>query len=71
MGLRRHQVCAAIAAFGAGVIRDTFGAYTYAWWAGAALCAIAASPSLLARRPWVPGPECGTGPGTLAEEVVA
>lgn len=37
-----HQIGAATAAFGAGVVRDTFGSYTYAWWAGAALCAIAA-----------------------------
>ena len=37
-----HQIGAAIAALAAGVIRDTFGTYTYAWWAGALLCAIAA-----------------------------
>lgn len=42
-----HQVGAAVAALGAGVVRDTFGTYTYAWWAGAALCAIAAVLSVL------------------------
>ena len=45
-----HQVGAAIAAFGAGVIRDVFGAYTYAWWGGAALCAIAAVLSIAVKR---------------------
>lgn len=42
-----HQVGAAVAALGAGVVRDSFGSYTYAWWAGAALCAIAAVLSVL------------------------
>ncbi|KJL27955.1 Major Facilitator Superfamily protein [Microbacterium oxydans] len=45
-----HQIGAAVAALGAGVIRDTFGTYTYAWWGGAALCAIAALLSLVVRR---------------------
>lgn len=45
-----HQIGAAIAALGAGVIRDVFGAYTYAWWGGAALCAIAAVLSIAVRR---------------------
>jgi predicted MFS family arabinose efflux permease len=45
-----HQIGAAIAAFSAGVIRDTFGTYTYAFWGGAALCAIAAVLSMLARH---------------------
>lgn len=44
-----HQIGAAIAALGAGVIRDTFGTYTYAWWGGAALCAVAAVLSILVR----------------------
>ncbi|MET0715780.1 MAG: MFS transporter [Mycetocola sp.] len=44
-----HQIGAAIAAFGAGVIRDVFGTYTYAWWGGAALCVIAACLSVFAR----------------------
>ncbi|GGC96714.1 MFS transporter [Tersicoccus solisilvae] len=42
-----HQIGAAVAAFGAGIVRDVFGTYTYAWWAGAALCAIAAVLSIL------------------------
>ncbi len=33
-----HQVGAALAAFAAGVVRDTFGTYSYAFWGGAALC---------------------------------
>jgi predicted MFS family arabinose efflux permease len=41
-----HQIGAAVAALGAGIIRDTFGTYTYAWWAGGALCAIAAALSI-------------------------
>lgn len=45
-----HQIGAAIAALGAGIIRDTFGEYTYAWWGGAALCAIAAILSLAIKR---------------------
>lgn len=44
-----HQVGAAVAAFAAGVVRDTFGTYSYAFWGGAALCGIAAVVSLLAR----------------------
>lgn len=45
-----HQIGAAAAVLGAGVIRDTFGEYTYAWWGGAALCAIAAVMSVIVRR---------------------
>ncbi|MCR4512627.1 MFS transporter [Aeromicrobium sp. 50.2.37] len=37
-----HQVGAAFAAFGAGLVRDHTGSYTYAWLAGAALCGVAA-----------------------------
>ncbi|MFI6820656.1 hypothetical protein ACIBJE_06830 [Micromonospora sp. NPDC050187] len=42
-----HQLGAAVAVFGAGIIRDVSGTYTYtyAWWGGAALCVIA-------RRSW-------------------
>ncbi len=50
MGLRAHQIGAAIAALGAGVIRDIFGEYTFAWWGGAALCAIAAVLSIAVKR---------------------
>lgn len=45
-----HQIGAAVAALSAGIIRDTFGTYTYAWWGGAALCVIAALLSLAVRR---------------------
>lgn len=45
-----HQIGAAIAALAAGVIRDTFGEYTYAWWGGAALCVIAAVLSIAVKR---------------------
>ncbi|MCY1313151.1 hypothetical protein D9M70_636490 [compost metagenome] len=44
-----HQLGAAVAALGAGVIRDQLGSYTYAWWAGAALCAVAAVLSIVVR----------------------
>lgn len=45
-----HQVGAAIAAAGAGIIRDVFGTYAYAFWGGAALCAIAAVLSIMVRH---------------------
>ena len=44
-----HQLGAAAAALGAGVIRDVFGEYTYAWWGGAALCIIAAATSMMVK----------------------
>ncbi|GAA4283253.1 MFS transporter [Brevibacterium daeguense] len=44
-----HQLGAAGAAFAAGLVRDAFGAYTYAWWGGAAVCVIAAAMSILAK----------------------
>jgi predicted MFS family arabinose efflux permease len=47
-----HQFGAAAAALTAGIIRDTFGSYTYAWFGGAALCLIAAIlSSALRKRP--------------------
>lgn len=45
-----HQLGAAAAALAAGVIRDAFGTYTFAWWGGAALCVVAAVLSLVIRR---------------------
>ena len=45
-----HQIGAAIAAFGGGVVRDVFGEYTYAWWGGAATCALAAVLSMMTRQ---------------------
>ncbi|TQK69125.1 MFS transporter [Nocardioides sp. SLBN-35] len=42
-----HQLGAAVAALGAGVIRDQLGTYTWAWWGGAALCALAAVLSVV------------------------
>lgn len=45
-----HQIGAAGAAFGAGVVRDAFGEYTYAWWGGAAMCVIAAVLSFAIKR---------------------
>ena len=45
-----HQLGAAAAALGAGVVRDVFGTYTYAWWGGAAMCAIAAVLSIAVKR---------------------
>jgi predicted MFS family arabinose efflux permease len=47
-----HQLGAAGAALAAGFIRDSFGTYTYAWFGGAALCALAAVLSIsLSRHP--------------------
>lgn len=49
-----HQVGAAIAATVAGVVRDTTGEYTLAWFGAAGLCAVAAVVSIsIARRPRV------------------
>lgn len=45
-----HQLGAAAAAFDAGIIRDVFGEYTYAWWGGAVMCAVAAALSFAVRR---------------------
>jgi MFS family permease len=45
-----HQLGAAAAALGAGVIRDLTGAYTIAWLAAAGLCAVAAILSVNLRR---------------------
>lgn len=45
-----HQVGAAIAAFGAGVIRDLNGSYTLAWYIAGALCGVAALMSASIRR---------------------
>ena len=45
-----HQLGAAAAALTAGIIRDTFGSYTYAWFGGAALCVFAAVLSIGLRR---------------------
>lgn len=45
-----HQIGAAAAALGAGVTRDVFCTYTYAWWGGAAMCAIAAVLSIVVKR---------------------
>jgi predicted MFS family arabinose efflux permease len=46
-----HQRGAAAAALAAGIIRDSFGTYTYAWFGGAAPCALAAVLSIGLRRP--------------------
>lgn len=45
-----HQLGAAAAALTAGTIRDSFGTYSYAWFGGAALCALAAVLSIGLRR---------------------
>jgi predicted MFS family arabinose efflux permease len=48
-----HQIGASIAAFGAGVLRDVTGQYTWAWFGAAGLCVVAAivSASIARRRP--------------------
>ena len=45
-----HQVGSAIAAFGAGLLRDTTGSYTSAWLTAGGLCAVAAVLSLVVPR---------------------
>jgi MFS family permease len=45
-----HQLGAAAAALGAGAIRDATGQYTYAWFAAAAMCTIAAVISATIRK---------------------
>ncbi|WP_222268030.1 MFS transporter [Modestobacter marinus] len=45
-----HQVGAALAAFGAGVVRDVTGSYDGAWYAAAALCLVASVLSISIRR---------------------
>ena len=45
-----HQLGSAIAAVGAGLIRDLTGAYDGAWWSAGALCVIAAGLSLAVPR---------------------
>ncbi|MHA7209147.1 MFS transporter [Arthrobacter sp. MDT1-65] len=53
-----HQLGAAAAAGGAGLIRDTTGEYTIAWFGAAGLCAVAALLTFLVRR------DTGEHPGT-------
>jgi predicted MFS family arabinose efflux permease len=60
-----HQVGAAVAAFGAGLLRDEAGTYTMAWLSGAALCMVAAALSVR-----VAGPAGGPAAGR-DEELVA
>ena len=48
-----HQVGAAFAATVAGIVRDQFGDYAYAWIGGAVLCAVAAVFSYLVKPPAV------------------
>jgi predicted MFS family arabinose efflux permease len=45
-----HQVGAAVAAFGGGVIRDVTGSYDLAWFLAGGLCMIAAVASISIRR---------------------
>jgi predicted MFS family arabinose efflux permease len=54
-----HQLGAAVAALGAGVVRDQLGTYTWAWGGGAALCALAAVLSVVSV----------TGRASVVEEV--
>lgn len=63
-----HQLGAAGAALAAGVVRDAFGTYTFAWFGGAALCAVAAVLSISLRRPPVEG-EPPRSPAAEAETV--
>jgi len=60
-----HQVGAALAAFGAGVVREVTGSYDGAWYAAAALCLVAAALSISIRRNPTP-----SAPTTLPVEPV-
>ena len=64
-----HQLGAAAAALGAGVVRDVFGTYTYAWFGGAALCVVAAVLSVSLRRPPDEPDPARRDPATEAEAV--
>ncbi|MGI3779600.1 MAG: MFS transporter [Janthinobacterium lividum] len=64
-----HQLGAAAAALGAGVVRDVFGTYTYAWFGGAALCLVAAVLSVSLRRPPVEPDPARRDPAMEAETV--
>jgi predicted MFS family arabinose efflux permease len=54
-----HQVGAALAALGAGVVRDVTGSYDGAWYAAALLCVVAAALSISIRRQPGPRPDGG------------
>ncbi|WPO85336.1 MFS transporter [Herbiconiux sp. KACC 21604] len=58
-----HQVGAAIAATVAGVVRDSTGEYTLAWFGAAGLCAVAAVVSVSIAR-GRPAAQAGTGSGS-------
>ncbi len=49
-----HQIGAAAGALGAGVVRESFGSYTLAWFGGAALCVVATFVSLAVSRGLAP-----------------
>ncbi|MBM9476521.1 MFS transporter [Nakamurella flavida] len=57
-----HQLGAAAAALGAGVIREQFGTYTWAFLGGAGLCVVAAVLSIGLRRSVPPVPPPGGTP---------
>jgi predicted MFS family arabinose efflux permease len=48
--LASHQIGAAIVAFVAGLVRDSFGTYDVVWYSSGGLCAIAALMALVIRR---------------------
>ena len=57
-----HQIGAALAAFAAGLIRDTTGTYTVAWFGAAGLCGVAAVMSALIRRTPAPPDSSDSSP---------
>ncbi|MEE6257866.1 MFS transporter [Plantactinospora sonchi] len=61
-----HQIGAAVAATGAGLVRDRLGEYTMAWYAAGVLCLGAAVLSVALRRARAGGPptQVGSGPVT-------
>jgi predicted MFS family arabinose efflux permease len=66
-----HQLGAAAAALTAGIIRDTFDSYTYAWFGGAALCLVAAVLSIALRKQPDVGPTSAATTDSEEKEIEA
>ena len=64
-----HQLGAAVAAFGGGVVRDVTGTYDLAWFLAGGLCVVAAAASISIRRN--PPPPAGTALPTSPTEAAA
>jgi len=65
-----HQIGAAVAATGAGLVRDQLGAYAVAWYVAGGLAMIAAVLSLLLLRRRAGKPTAATGPQLAGQAVI-